>query len=24
MYETRGFQPIEVREDYTVMRRQIG
>jgi GNAT superfamily N-acetyltransferase len=24
MYEARGFQPIEVREDYTVMRRRIG
>jgi GNAT superfamily N-acetyltransferase len=24
MYEARGFQPIEVRGDYTVMRRQIG
>jgi GNAT superfamily N-acetyltransferase len=24
MYEARGFQPIDVRGDYTVMRRQIG
>jgi GNAT superfamily N-acetyltransferase len=24
MYEARGFQPIEVRDDYTVMRRRVG
>jgi GNAT superfamily N-acetyltransferase len=24
MYDARGFQPIEVREQYTVMRRQVG
>jgi hypothetical protein len=24
MYEARGFQPIELRENYTVMRRGIG
>jgi hypothetical protein len=24
MYEARGFQPIEVRQDYTVMRLRIG
>ena len=24
MYEARGFEPIEVRHDYTVMRRQVG